>query len=126
MAKTDMAAVGGGILVYGIPNCNTVKKSLDFLKHKGVTIQFHDFKKEGVSLAQLEAWAQQQPWENLLNKKGTTWRGLAAEEQQAAKDRDGAFVLMQQKPSVIKRPVIHWPNGEITIGFDEALFTSKF
>lgn len=126
MKKEGTVKALGNLEVYGIPNCNTVKKAIDFLRHHGVSFHFHDFKKEGVSLAHLETWAQQQLWENLLNKKGTTWRGLSAEEQQAAQDRDGAFELMQQKPSVIKRPVTHWPNGEITIGFDEALFTSKF
>ena len=125
MAKADHAAGSGVIQVYGIPNCNTVKKSLDFLRNKGFEVQFHDFKNEGVTLAQLEHWAQHQPWENLLNKKGTTWRGLSAGEQQAALHSEGAFALMQQKPSVIKRPVTHWPNGAITIGFDEVMFTSN-
>jgi Spx/MgsR family transcriptional regulator len=111
--------------VFGIPNCNTVKKALDFFKSQGVSIEFHDFKKQGVSPDLLEDWAKQHAWENLLNKKGTTWRGLSAEEQQAALHWQGAVALMQQRPSVIKRPVTHWPNGAITIGFDEAIFSSN-
>ena len=67
--------------IYGIPNCNTVKKVLDQLKAEGHSITFHDFKKEGVNKAKLESWSKAVGWETLVNKKGTTWRGLAPEIQ---------------------------------------------
>jgi Spx/MgsR family transcriptional regulator len=103
--------------VYGIPNCNTVKKVLDQLKSEGQHITFHDFKKEGISKAKLEAWSKAVGWEALVNKKGTTWRGLLPEVQASITNKTNAFALMQDKPSIIKRPVIEWPEGRVTVGF---------
>ncbi|HSK12859.1 MAG TPA: Spx/MgsR family RNA polymerase-binding regulatory protein [Phnomibacter sp.] len=113
------------IEVYGIPNCNTVKKALDHLKGKKAAFNFHDFKKEGISADALKTWANALGWESLLNKKGTTWRGLTPEEQQTAAKQKGALELMQQRTSVIKRPVIEWPDGSMTVGYDEALFNAR-
>ena len=112
------------IHLYGIPNCDTIKKALDFLKKSKAKVTFHDFKKEGVSKAQLKGWATKTGWENLLNKKSTTWRALTPEEQQKASLKAGALKLMQQQTSVIKRPVVEWPDGAITTGFNEILFAS--
>ena len=113
------------IHLYGIPNCNTVNKAIQFLKDHQVAFAFHDFKKENVTKAQLKKWAKAVGMEALLNKKGTTWRGLSAEEQLAASAKEGAFELMMTKPSVIKRPVVEWLDGSITTGFDEQGFTSR-
>jgi arsenate reductase (glutaredoxin) len=111
--------------VYGIPNCNTVKKALDWLKANGISFEFHDFKKQGVTKAQLENWGKQVGWENLLNKRGTTWKTFTPEQQEAAAKKGGAFELMIQKPSVIKRPVIEHNGTVLTIGFDEKIFAEK-
>jgi Spx/MgsR family transcriptional regulator len=102
--------------VYGIPNCNTVKKVLDQLKAEGHNITFHDFKKEGVSKGKLESWCKAVGWEALVNKKGTTWRGLAPEVQASITTKANALMLMQEKTSVIKRPVVEWPDGRVTVG----------
>ncbi|WP_257658207.1 ArsC family reductase [Parapedobacter lycopersici] len=110
--------------VYGIKNCNTVKKALTWLEDEGIPFTFHDFKKEGVSREKLEAWEKQTGWEALVNKRGTTWRQLSPVEQQVVVDAPSANALMQAKTSVIKRPVIESPNG-IILGFDEAEYRNK-
>ena len=110
--------------IYGIKNCNTVKKALDWFAKEGIDYTFHDFKKEGVSAEKLQAWENQIGWEPLVNKRGTTWRKLSQEEQQAVVDATSANRLMQAKTSVIKRPVIESPHG-IILGFDENEYTAK-
>jgi arsenate reductase (glutaredoxin) len=113
------------IHIYGIPNCGTVKKALNFLKTTGQDFTFHDFKKEGISREKLTSWAVSKDWELLLNKKGTTWRALSNLEQEKGLTLKGALCLMEQYPSIIKRPVVEWQNGEVTIGFDERLFREQ-
>jgi arsenate reductase len=110
--------------VYGIPNCNTVKKSLDWLKQHKVEIEFHDFKKLGVSAAQLKRWIDLVGWEALVNKKGTTWRMLDAETQASITSEKKAIALMIEKTSVIKRPIIEVGNT-IILGFDEAQYSKQ-
>lgn len=110
--------------VYGIKNCNTVKKALTWLTDNGIAYTFHDFKKEGVSEEKLQAWERELGWEPLVNKRGTTWRQLSAEEQGRVVDTASANALMSAKTSVIKRPVIESPKG-IILGFDEAVYASK-
>lgn len=110
------------LTVYGIPNCGTVKKARDWLESRGLAYTFHDFKKEGVPDAALQAWVDSQGWEKLVNRAGTTWRKLDAAEQARAVDAPGAMALMQAQPSLIKRPVVRWPDGRITVGFKDELF----
>ena len=105
------------IILYGIPNCDTVKKSRAWLTEHGQAYAFHDFKKQGVPSDQLLQWVQALGWEKLLNRKGTTWRKLDAATQAAVTDAASAQALMQAQPSVIKRPVVQWPQG-VTVGFD--------
>ena len=107
------------INVYGIPNCDTVKKARDWLTEQGLAYTFHDFKKQGVPVNQLPAWAQAVGWDKLLNRQGTTWRKLDAALQASADTPDGAQALMVAKPSIIKRPVVQWPKGCLTVGFDD-------
>jgi arsenate reductase (glutaredoxin) len=107
------------IIVYGIPNCDTVKKSRAWLTEHGQPHAFHDFKKLGVPADKLALWAQAAGWEKLLNRKGTTWRKLDAATQAAVTDSASAQALMQAQPSVIKRPVVEWAKA-ITVGFDAA------
>lgn len=111
--------------LYGIPNCDTVKKARAWLAGRGVEVVFHDYRKQGVPEAELRAWVQALGWEALLNRKGTTWRKLDAAQQAAVTDARSAVALMLQQPSVIRRPVL--VRGEaLRVGFDadewEALF----
>jgi arsenate reductase (glutaredoxin) len=105
------------IILYGIPNCDTVKKARAWLGEQGVDYQFHDFKKQGVPPDQLARWAQAAGWEKLLNRQGTTWRKLDPALQAGVHDSTSAQTLMLANPSVIKRPVVDW-GKDLTVGFD--------
>ncbi len=94
------------ITLYGIPNCDTVKKSRTWLDAHKIAYQFHDFKKLGVPADALVQWIAALGWESLVNKKGSTWRKLDAGEQSAVVDAATAKALMQRHASVIKRPVV--------------------
>ncbi len=108
------------ITVYGIPNCDTVKKARAWLTTQGVAHVFHDFKKQGVPADELDAWVQAVGWELLVNRKGTTWRKLDPAVQASVSDAASAKRLMLSESSVIKRPVVAWAQGRITVGFDSA------
>ena len=108
------------ITLYGIPNCDTVKKARTWLDQHGVTCQFFDFKKQGVPEQRLTAWVTALGWEPLVNTRGTTWRKLDDVTRAAATDAPGAIALMLAHPSVIKRPVMDWPDGSVSVGFDDA------
>ena len=110
------------IAVHGIVNCDTVKKARAWLAANGVDYQFHDFKKEGVPEPQLNAWLQQAGWEKVLNRKGSTWRALDAATQASVVDAASARRVMLLNPSAIKRPVVQWSGGQITVGFDADLW----
>ena len=105
--------------IYGIPNCNTVKKTLDWFKLHQIDYEFHDFKKLGISNDKLGEWADKLGWEALLNKRGTTWKMLDAELQTSIVSKQSAFKLMQEKTSVIKRPVIETGSGSVFLGYNE-------
>lgn len=104
-------------IVYGIPNCDTVKKARNWLSEHGLEATFHDFKKQGVPEAELNSWLAAVGWETLLNRKGTTWRKLDAAVQARVTDSATAKTVMQEHASTIKRPVIAWPSGKITVGY---------
>jgi arsenate reductase (glutaredoxin) len=108
------------ITVYGIPNCDTVKKARSWLAGHGVEHQFHDFKKQGVPEPELDRWLDAVGWETLVNRKGTTWRGLGEALHATVVDTASARTLMLQHASVIKRPVVEWANGAVTVGFSAA------
>lgn len=112
--------------VYGIPNCNTVKKALDWLNKHKVAYTFHDYKKEGITAEKLQSWSKQTGWESLLNKKGTTWRQLDAAAQAAVTTEKTAIRLMQEKSSIIKRPLIEKKDKVVALGFDEAVYEKVF
>jgi arsenate reductase len=105
--------------VYGIPNCNTVKKATNWLKEQGREFTFHDFKKSGVTAEKLNAWCDAFGWENVLNKKGTTWRKLSPEEQVSVQDQKSAVQLLLSHTSAIKRPVIELDDKPVLLGFQE-------
>ena len=104
--------------LYGISNCDTVKRARAWLAERGATHRFHDFKKAGVPAAALEAWVAALGWEALLNRRGTTWRQLDAATQAAVVDAAKACALMLAQPSVIKRPVVEWLDGNVSVGCD--------
>jgi len=106
------------MIVYGIPNCDTVKRARAWLSERGVPHAFHDFKKSGVPSQRLEAWVAAAGWDTVLNRKGNTWRRLDDAQRDAVTGAAPAQALMLAEPSVIKRPVVEWPDGRITVGFD--------
>ena len=105
------------ITVYGIAACDSVKKARAWLAQQGIDYVWHDFKKQGVPTALLPQWLQQAGRDVLVNRKGTTWRKLDAATQAAVTDDASAIALMLAQPSVIKRPVIDWGAGRITVGY---------
>ena len=111
------------ITLYGIPNCDTVKKARTWLTDHGMDYTFHDFKKQGVPEARLDHWIAALGWEKLVNRQGTTWRQLPDEVKASITDDAAAIQLMLDKPSVIKRPVLDI-DGKITLGFDAATYES--
>ena len=109
------------ITLYGIPNCDTVKKSRAWFDAQGIAYEFHDFKKQGVPEAALREWVKVLGWEALVNKKGTTWRKLDASVQSAVCDSESAIALMLANASVIKRPVVQIAT-KLTVGFAPELW----
>jgi arsenate reductase len=106
-------------MVYGIPNCNTVKKARTWLDEQGCAYGFHDYKKQGVPADRLEAWIKAVGWEVLVNKQGTTWRKFDDATKAAVVDAASAKALMLANASVIKRPVIEQGGKVLSVGFDD-------
>lgn len=113
------------ITLYGIPNCDTVKKARAWLAEHQVEVQFHDFKKLGVPEARLDHWLASAGWEKLLNRQGTTWRKLDAATQASVTDARSARALMLVQPSVIKRPVVEWYDRDVSVGFDASNWLAR-
>ena len=108
------------ITLYGIPNCDTVKKSRAWFSERGLNAEFHDFKKQGVPADKLPGWMAAVGWEKLVNRQGTTWRKLDPGTQAAVSDEGTAAALLQAQPSVVKRPVVEWYFGgqaHVSVGF---------
>ncbi|WAC71156.1 ArsC family reductase [Roseateles sp. SL47] len=112
------------ITVYGIPNCDTVKKARTWLDEQGLTYQFHDYKKQGVPADQLPHWLESLGWEKVLNRAGTTWRKLDEATKASVTDAASAAAVMVAQPSVIKRPLVEWADGRLTVGFSADLFAA--
>lgn len=106
------------ITLYGIANCDTVKRARAWLDTQGVAHVFHDFKKAGVPEAELDRWLASAGWERLLNRKGTAWRALPDALKAAVADAAAARAVMLQHASTIKRPVVDWGGGRISVGFE--------
>ena len=113
------------VKVYGIPNCGSVKKARTFLEQNAIEYQFHDYKKEGVTESQLQKWCKQFGWENVLNKKGMTWRNQDGNIQKKVIDQESAIQFMVKNTSAIKRPIIE-SEKENLIGYDEAQMNKYF
>ena len=104
--------------LYGIPNCDTVKKARAWLDARGIDYAFHDHKKQGADAAKLERWVAEKGWQTVLNRRGTTFRQLP-EADKADIDAVNAVRLMAAHPSAIKRPIVEHPGG-LLVGFDPA------
>ena len=105
------------ITLYGISNCDTVKKARAHITEQNIAYVFHDFKKQGVPAALMDIGLAQVGWERLLNRKGTTWRKFDSSVQAAIVDAASAKALMMREPSTIKRPVVQWTPTRVTVGF---------
>lgn len=112
--------------LYGIKNCNTVKSAVEWLKKKKVEFDFHDYKAKGITGEKLKEWSKQVGWENLVNKRGTTWRQLGPDIQKTITNEKAAIALMKEKTSVIKRPLIEKDGKVVALGFDEEAFQKTF
>ncbi len=111
------------LTLYGIPNCDSVKKSMNWLKAQQVEFDFHDYKKLGIDKATLQRWSKQVGWEKLLNKKGTTWKKIAADHEALNLTMAKAIEMMLEHNSCIKRPVIEGED-QLIVGHDEDLLKS--
>ena len=107
------------LTVYGIPNCDTVKKARVFLDAQGLAPAFHDFRKDGLTADMVQGWLAQVPMDKLLNKRGTSWRKLS-DADKANEDQGHLIALMVDSPTLIKRPVID-RDGSVTVGFDKTV-----
>jgi Spx/MgsR family transcriptional regulator len=106
------------LALYGIPNCDTVKRARAWLAERGVAVDFHDFKRAGLEAQRLARWTDALGWERLLNRRGTSWRGLPEAERATVTDAASAQALMLRQFSLIKRPVVEWPDGALSVGFE--------
>jgi Spx/MgsR family transcriptional regulator len=114
------------IKLYGINNCNTVKKARDWLAQHDIAIEFHDFKKCGLNSDTAKSWLQQRDRDELINRKGLTWRGLTDEQKQQITDDSSALGLMVDKTSVIKRPILELDGKLLHVGFQTAAYAQIF
>ena len=113
------------MIVYGISNCDTVRRSRAWLIEHGFTHAFHDFRKAGVPPERVDAWIAALGWQPLINRHGTTWRKLDGATQRSVIDAASARTLMLDQPSVIKRPVVEWADGSVSVGFDAERWAAR-
>jgi len=112
------------ITLYGIPNCDTVRKARRWLDAHEINYQFHNFRKEGLTASQLQSWVAELGWETLLNRRGTTWRKLP-EQERSGINQSIAIQLMLDNPTLIKRPILDLGTSCHT-GFSETLYQKLF
>lgn len=112
------------ITIYGIKNCDTMKKARDWLGRKGIAYAFHDYKTESIDRAHLEAWTDRAGWEIVLNRAGTTFKKLE-DADRAELTREKAIELMLAQPSMIKRPVLE-ADGKLIVGFKPEIYEEVF
>lgn len=113
------------IILYGIPNCDTVKKARAWLAGRHIDYRFHDFRKDGVSRELIAGWTAATSWELLVNRRGTTWRALTEERRIAIVDAGSALALMVESPSIIKRPVL-MTSASVHVGFSPDIYAHIF
>ena len=112
------------VTMYGIANCDTIRKARKWLQAQDVDCHFHDYRKDGLSQEMLSGWVNQLGWEMLLNRRGTTWRKLPDTEKEALDERK-AVSLMLANPAMIKRPLLD-VDGHLEIGFSESNYAALF
>ena len=113
------------VMVYGIENCDQVRKARSWLNKQQQAFEFHDFRKQGLSNALLSAWLKHVPWDALLNKRGLTWRQLDETRRSGITDQGSALDLMLENPTLIKRPIL--VHGEdVLVGFSDAVYEKHF
>ncbi|MEF1254133.1 ArsC family reductase [Vibrio sp. M260112] len=112
------------ITMYGIPNCDTIKKAKKWLEAEGVEYNFHDYRKQGIDKAMVETFCQQLGWENVVNKRGTTFRQLS-QEQKDNLDQNSAIELLVEQPAMIKRPILV-TNDTYHLGFKADQYAAIF
>jgi len=116
---------GPATVVFGIENCDQVRRARQWLRAQGVDARFHDFRRDGLDRAMLERWLSHVPWDSLLNRRGLTWRRLAVEQRQQVVDQASAVDVMLAEPTLVKRPVLE--TGErLLIGFSEQAWRTAF
>jgi arsenate reductase (glutaredoxin) len=125
MVSRAPALASAPLMLHGIPNCDTVKRARAWLGEQGIAHGFHDFRKQGVPEQRLDAWMASVGWETLVNRRGTTWRQLDPALQAGVTGAASARALMLASPSVIKRPVVEWPDGSVSVGFDPADWAAR-
>jgi arsenate reductase len=113
------------LTIYGIPNCDTMKKARVWLDARGIEVVFHDYKKEGIDRARLERWCKEAGWETVLNRVGTTFRKLTDSDKQGL-DQRKAIALMLDQPSLIKRPVLEIGGKRLLVGFKPEMYEAAF
>ena len=113
------------ITLYGIPNCDTTKKAMSWLKANKIPFTFHDYKQQGISKEKLKEWLKKQPLDTVFNKRSTAWKELSEKEQQQAGTEEGSIKLMLQHNNLIKRPAAEI-SGTILFGFSEPTYKQAF
>ncbi len=113
------------VVVFGIDNCDHVRKARAWLRARNIEHRFHDLRRDGLDAQQLSCWLGRVPWDSLLNRRGLTWRTLDAQRRAAVTDQASASELMLEEPLLVKRPVLQMP-GQIVVGFSEALYAGLF
>ncbi|WP_413725184.1 ArsC family reductase [Sodalis sp. RH16] len=108
------------LTIYGIKNCDTMKKARRWLDEAQLPYRFHDYRADGVTSELLQGFIRRTDWRVLLNTRGTTWRKLSEEQRRQAEDAAGALALMLSQPAIIKRPVLQRQDGALLVGFDPA------
>ncbi|MBT9497296.1 MAG: ArsC family reductase [Zoogloea sp.] len=109
--------------IYGIKNCDSMKKAFAWLDEQGIAYTFHDYKKLGIDSGKLHEWSKVVGWKTLLNTRGTTWRKLPPECQEFS-TQSAAVYLMVEFPSLIRRPVVETDSGQLLVSFDPTLYAS--
>ena len=112
------------VILYGIGNCDTIKKARTFLNNRGIEYQFHDYRKQGLDSELLETWVQDLGWEALINRRGATWRQLDSATRDSL-DTDSAIEVMLANPAIIKRPLLV-NAGQRYLGFSEQRYSQIF
>lgn len=124
-SKGNMMSGATAVTIYGIKNCDTMKKARAWLADHGIEAAFHDYKAEGIDKARLEQWSKAVGWETLLNRAGTTFRKLDDEDKDGLNQKK-AIALMLAQPSMIKRPVLEIDGGGLLVGFKPEAYAVAF